>query len=220
MAILYGTQSTGETLPVQVNEFGQLVAQPLPGTQGPPGPTGPEGPQGPEGPPGKDADINPVVSSFTPEIVLIEGGKAIINYKDQVGKMYRFGNYVQMVGHIETDEVGITDARGFITIQGFPPIVAGEADLTATFNNNISIWAGFKALTFIQGRVSYSGDELRLYKFTNANALVRLATTDLNEGPDSTDNQIGFTINGMLASAEQAAKQMEEAANLEARYGA
>lgn len=40
MAILFGTQSNGETLPVEVNEFGQLVAK------------GIEGPQGPEGPPG------------------------------------------------------------------------------------------------------------------------------------------------------------------------
>ena len=43
MAILYGTQSNGETLPVEVNEFGQLVAK---------GIDGQEGPQGPQGPPG------------------------------------------------------------------------------------------------------------------------------------------------------------------------
>ena len=38
--ILLGTQSNGETLPVQVNEFGQLVAEGLPGSEGPPGPPG------------------------------------------------------------------------------------------------------------------------------------------------------------------------------------
>ena len=38
--ILLGTQSNGETLPVQVNQFGQLVAE---GLQGPPGPEGPSG---------------------------------------------------------------------------------------------------------------------------------------------------------------------------------
>ena len=37
MAILYGTTATGETLPVEVNEFGQLVAEGLPGPPGPPG---------------------------------------------------------------------------------------------------------------------------------------------------------------------------------------
>lgn len=38
--ILLGTQSNGETLPVQVNSFGQLVAE---GLQGPEGPQGPPG---------------------------------------------------------------------------------------------------------------------------------------------------------------------------------
>jgi hypothetical protein len=40
MAILFGTQSNGETLPVQVNEFGQLVAKGIDGPAGPPGPPG------------------------------------------------------------------------------------------------------------------------------------------------------------------------------------
>ena len=40
MAILYGTTSEGESLPVEVNEFGQLVAEGLPGEPGPPGPPG------------------------------------------------------------------------------------------------------------------------------------------------------------------------------------
>jgi hypothetical protein len=47
--ILLGTQSNGETLPVQVDATGRLVAEGLPGDQGPPGPPGPEGPEGPEG---------------------------------------------------------------------------------------------------------------------------------------------------------------------------
>lgn len=50
--ILLGTQSNGETLPVQVNSFGQLVAEGLQGSEGPEGPQGPQGPQGPEGPEG------------------------------------------------------------------------------------------------------------------------------------------------------------------------
>jgi hypothetical protein len=43
MAILYGTQSNGETLPVEVNEFGQLVAKGIEGEPGQPGPPGPPG---------------------------------------------------------------------------------------------------------------------------------------------------------------------------------
>lgn len=46
MAILLGTQANGETLPVQVNEFGQLVAQGIDGTPGTPGVEGPPGPPG------------------------------------------------------------------------------------------------------------------------------------------------------------------------------
>jgi len=40
MAILYGTQSNGETLPVLVDQFGNLLAK---GIDGPPGPEGPPG---------------------------------------------------------------------------------------------------------------------------------------------------------------------------------
>ena len=38
--ILFGTQSNGETLPVQVDATGRLVAEGLPGPEGPPGPPG------------------------------------------------------------------------------------------------------------------------------------------------------------------------------------
>ena len=51
MAILYGTQSNGETLPVLVDQFGNLLAKGIEGPEGPPGLEGPQGPPGPEGPP-------------------------------------------------------------------------------------------------------------------------------------------------------------------------
>ena len=41
--ILLGTQSNGETLPVQVDDFGRLVAEGLQGLEGPQGPEGPAG---------------------------------------------------------------------------------------------------------------------------------------------------------------------------------
>ena len=44
--ILLGTQSNGETLPVQVDEFGRLVAEGLQGSEGPPGPPGTPGADG------------------------------------------------------------------------------------------------------------------------------------------------------------------------------
>jgi hypothetical protein len=58
MAILYGTQSNGETLPVLVDQFGNLLAKGIdgePGKDGAPGGQGPQGDpggQGPQGDPG------------------------------------------------------------------------------------------------------------------------------------------------------------------------
>ena len=46
---LYGTQSNGETLPVQVDEYGRLVAEGLQGSEGPPGPPGQDGDAGADG---------------------------------------------------------------------------------------------------------------------------------------------------------------------------
>ena len=43
MAILFGTQSNGETLPVLVDQFGNLLAKGIEGQQGPQGPPGPDG---------------------------------------------------------------------------------------------------------------------------------------------------------------------------------
>lgn len=47
--ILYGTQSNGNTLPVQVDQYGRLVAEGLPGSEGPPGPPGADGSNGQPG---------------------------------------------------------------------------------------------------------------------------------------------------------------------------
>ena len=44
--VLYGTQSNGETLPVQVDDTGRLVAEGLQGQEGPPGPPGQPGADG------------------------------------------------------------------------------------------------------------------------------------------------------------------------------
>ena len=46
MAILFGTQSNGETLPVLVDQFGNLLAKGIDGAPGPPGEPGPPGPPG------------------------------------------------------------------------------------------------------------------------------------------------------------------------------
>ena len=52
MAILYGTQSNGETLPVLVDQFGNLLAKGIDGARGPAGDQGEQGDQGIPGNPG------------------------------------------------------------------------------------------------------------------------------------------------------------------------
>ena len=66
--ILLGTQSNGETLPVQVDATGRLVAEGLPG------PEGPKGEDGAQGPPG-DAAFEP----YGPDgsVLAIEGGEPV-----------------------------------------------------------------------------------------------------------------------------------------------
>lgn len=56
MAILYGTTSEGTTLPVLVDQFGNLLAKGIEGSEGPTGPEGPKGDTGGEGPPGPKGD--------------------------------------------------------------------------------------------------------------------------------------------------------------------
>jgi hypothetical protein len=63
MATLYGTTSTGETLPVLVDQFGNLLAKGIdgdpgqPGQPGTPGEPGGEGPPGPPGTPGEGVPL-------------------------------------------------------------------------------------------------------------------------------------------------------------------
>lgn len=59
MAIIYGTTEDGQTVPVQANQAGQLVAMGLQGVPGEPGQPGPPGDPGPPGPPGDIYDSLP-----------------------------------------------------------------------------------------------------------------------------------------------------------------
>lgn len=63
MAILYGTQSNGETLPVLVDQFGNLIAKGIegpPGQEGSPGTPGKDGDPGPPGPKGDPGEGVPL----------------------------------------------------------------------------------------------------------------------------------------------------------------
>lgn len=133
MAVLFGTTSDGDTLPVQVNESGQLVAQ------GVPGPPGPAGPEGPEGPPGPAGGLTTVLSSlqhvshfedaplpvFFVNIAPVDEARAYINHTGEVWT-YRNATDAGKTTHLSLTLVGSSRVQVAIT---------GEAkDLTVTFD--------------------------------------------------------------------------------------
>ena len=111
MAILYGTQSNGETLPVQVNETGQLVAQGL---------RGEKGDQGEPGPPGPVGSVELTSGTFEPYFSSSDTGAGFITYDQQLGYWYRFGPQVTIEISLSTSDVGLTDIRGDLQISGIP----------------------------------------------------------------------------------------------------
>jgi hypothetical protein len=128
MAVLFGTTSEGETLPVQVNASGQLVAQGMDGiagNEGPPGkegPPGPQGPQGEQGPAGSDG-TNGVVETqgvWAPRWSSTTDGEGVITYGNTNGKWYRVGALITVWFQIRTSEVVLTNPRGALEIIGLP----------------------------------------------------------------------------------------------------
>ena len=128
MAILFGTTSDGNTLPVQVNASGQLVAQGMdgsPGSQGPQGEQGPPGPKGDKGDPGEPgADgTNGVIEAqgtWAPRWSSTTDGDAIIQYGNTKGRWYKVGALITVWFQIRTSEVFLTNARGALEITGLP----------------------------------------------------------------------------------------------------
>ena len=113
MATLFGTTASGESLPVQVNEFGQLVAQGLPGPQGE------QGEQGPIGPPG---DFQFSTGTWTPEFKSDDpSGAGFLSYDVQDGYWYLFGPLLTVSWYVRTTNVALTDIRGSALVAGLPP---------------------------------------------------------------------------------------------------
>jgi len=113
MATLFGTTASGESLPVQVNEFGQLVAQGLPGPQGE------QGEQGEIGPPG---DFQFTSGTWTPEFISSDpDGAGFLTYDIQSGYWYLFGPLLTVCWFVRTTETGLTNIRGNAEIAGLPP---------------------------------------------------------------------------------------------------
>ena len=111
MAILYGTTAEGESLPVQVNEFGQLVAQGVPGEQGI---------QGPPGPPGPVGDYTFESVDFVPTVSSSDAGEAQIVWDYRSGKACRWGPILWASFTLRMSSVVVTNARGDINIGGLP----------------------------------------------------------------------------------------------------
>ena len=112
MAILYGTTADGESLPVQVNEFGQLVAQGVPGAQGETGPPGPPGPVG---------DVEFTSGTFSPVFASDDpSAEAHISYDQIFGYWYRFGPLLTVQVRLRTSQFVITSPRGLALVSGLP----------------------------------------------------------------------------------------------------
>ena len=128
MAILYGTTSDGNTLPVQVNASGQLVAQGMegsPGLQGPQGEQGPPGPKGDKGDPGEpgteaESSIKESTGVWAPRWESTTDGEGIFNYANTNGRWYRIGSLITVWWQLRTSEVFLSNPRGALCISGLP----------------------------------------------------------------------------------------------------
>jgi len=211
MAILYGTQSNGETLPVLVDQFGNLLAKGIEGNQGPPGPEGPEGPEGPPGP------IDIQYLEFAPEYVFDGDGEAVIEYRKQKGQAYVLGDLVIVTGYIATKDVLITNPRGsaFIKVPDYVGIASQET------YKGIGHFKWFKDDVATAG-TAYSQSipylQVQVFDSSASGGTRWLATTDFREGSSNSDrNAIGFNIIGRYLSPDEIARQAEARAAIIAR---
>lgn len=116
MATLFGTTASGESLPVQVNEFGQLVAQGLPG---------PQGEQGEQGPIGLPGDFQFSSGTFVPEFISSDpSGAGSFTYQLQDGFWYLFGPLLTVTWYVKTTSTALTNTLGNAEIGGLPPEIS------------------------------------------------------------------------------------------------
>ena len=195
MAILFGTTADGQSLPVQVNEFGQLVAQGLPGPQGE------QGEQGEPGPVGDVAFTNgmfePVFSSSN------ETGAGFLEYEKQIGYWYRFGPLVTIQFMLRTSMVGLTDIRGYLEVTGLPPEAYIARPTQAAHYGPFSI-AAFKTAkrgSAIGGRLAYNGERNALVPWGYWNGVLDRALWADLENDGSVDNTLTGTFSGLAADA-------------------
>jgi len=181
MAILYGTQSNGETLPVQVNEFGQLVAQGLPGEKGEKGDTGDKGDKGDQGDPGlPGADAEIVDERWTPELVFGDLGEALIDVAVADGYIWEMGGLMVLSFYLELNGIGIINPRGYPELTGFPVIVTGGQGSSRRGTGSLGYQTLFKDVVHAIPRLQTSGDRFRFVK-QNGGVDGWVETVDINE---------------------------------------
>ena len=195
MAILYGTTADGESLPVQVNEFGQLVAKGLPGDKGDQGDIGPEGPPG--NTPFTTGEFSPVFSSSD------ESGTGFIEYNSQHGYWYRLGPTLTVQIMIRTDSAVLTDIRGNLEVSGIPPEAwFASPSVASTYGpfsfNYLNLSARGR---FQYGRIRWvnSRSSFQIYAVYDGEWVTPL-WQDL-EGEASAGSMIAFTFSGLAADA-------------------
>ena len=203
MAILYGTTATGETLPVQVNASGQLVAQGMDGAQGPEGPEGPPGKPGPPGADGQPGDegLTAEQGTWNPAFGNETGGSAMFFYKTRQGYWYKVGGMMTVWWLLELDGVTITAARGGLDIIGLPePFLLQGSSAIRQGHFTVGEWGGLKPqddkIPFI--RLAGQGDRLRLFQRTVPEE-TPYKWVDLDE-QNPTYNRIGGAWTGLCAA--------------------
>ena len=195
MATLYGTTADGESLPVQVNEFGQLVAQGLPGEQGIQGPPGPEGPVG---------SVELTTGTFLPEFKSSDAsGAGFMTYSNQSGYWARFGPLLTVWINVKTSECALTNIRGDLIVGGIPPEASfalpaqslsyGPCSISAARFENIDTPAPIIAQWF----TPHQGFRLSTVYGSD---ITKIQYADLT-GDFGNVNQIRMTFNGLAADA-------------------
>ena len=181
MAILYGTQSNGETLPVQVNSYGQLVAKGLPGEKGEKGEQGPPGPKGDKGdpgPPGEPASFEWI--SWDPELVFDGDGEALQDVRSAKGRRGIFLGVEILTFRIVWNSIMVTNARGVPLIRGFENVSGGSANRPERLMGFVTERSLFNAVNGPWIRSSVNGDAFEFWHLLD-NADTQLLTTDINQ---------------------------------------
>ena len=210
MAILYGTQSNGETLPVQVNSFGQLVAQGLDGAKGEKGDKGDKGDQGEQGEQGDPGSVSGVeISRWDPVIEFRNDGAALFEVDSAEGKIFNVGGFQVVAYQIIIDDIGITNPRGYPVVTGFPTLLAGGYTKVERQIGFLSQTSLFKPLIGMYHRLSLSGDDFEFYS-NSAAGTNQVVTTDIEDQYEG-KQVIHGTFFGTLATAAEIAEQREEA---------